>query len=92
MLYRSPNIASVVDVAELRRLVYKLLENKWRSEKGYDRIILNRFSRSSHKNVKQQYFQLRTQSLQQPNFKTNPVKLRIKLNGEWMYKQKQTSQ
>jgi hypothetical protein len=71
-------------VAEFRRLVYKLLENNWRTEKGYDRIILNRFSRSGHKNVKYQNIQIWTQSLQQPNFKTNQVKVRIKFNGEWM--------
>jgi len=42
--------------------------------------------------VKYQNIQVWTQSLQQPNFKTNPVKVRIKLNGEWMYEQKQDSQ
>jgi hypothetical protein len=92
MLYRSPNIVSVVGVAEFRRLVYKLLENNWKTEEGYDRITLNRFSRSGHKNVKCQNIQVWTWSLQQPCLKTNPVKVRIKLNGEWMYKQKQDSQ
>jgi len=91
VLYPSPNIVSV-GVAEFRRLVYKLLESNWEIEKGYDKIILNRLLRSGHKNVKYQNTEVWTQSLQQPNFKTNPVKVRIKLNAEWMYKQKQDSQ
>jgi len=32
--------------------VYKLLKNNWKTEKGYARIILKRFSRSGYKNVK----------------------------------------
>jgi hypothetical protein len=39
-------------VAEGRSLVYDLLENNWKPEKGYNRIILNRFSESGHKKVK----------------------------------------
>jgi uncharacterized membrane protein len=39
-LHCSPNIASV---AEFRSLVYNLWENNWKTENGYNRIILNRF-------------------------------------------------
>jgi hypothetical protein len=84
VLYPSPNTVTVAGVAEFRRLVYKLLENNWKIKKGCDRIIVNRLLRSGHKNVKYQNTEVWTWSLQQPNFKTNPVKVRIKLNAEWM--------
>jgi hypothetical protein len=44
MLYHSPNIVSVIGVAEFRRLVFKLLKDNWKTEKGDDRMIMNRFS------------------------------------------------
>jgi hypothetical protein len=60
MLYHSPNIVSVVGVVEFKRLVYKLLENNWKTEKGYARIILNRYSRRGYKNVEYPNIQVST--------------------------------
>jgi hypothetical protein len=39
-------------VAESRRLVYNLFKNKWKTDKAYTRIIINRFSGGGHDNVK----------------------------------------